>query len=511
MGRLILGIDIGTTSLKTAVYDQTGTLQASAVTEYSLLTPAPNIVEVPCETYMDSIEAGLREIERKGKVRRKEIGIVGFSVQGETLCLLDREGRALGNAIVWMDNRAGKQAAEMREKFGDELCYRITGQVSFEANWPAEKILWIRENEPERFARTAHFVLLEDYVIYLLTGKLVSEGSLLTSTEYWDITTKRYWPEMLEFLGITEQQLPEIRESGEVVGTILPEMAERLGIAEDTVITTGCLDQAAGAIGVGNIRPGIFSENIGAALAICVPTRKLTYDPNRQMPVHYFALPDTYMMHTFTTGGMCLRWFRDNFCREEIDMQRVTGIDSYDLMNREVERVAPGADGLICLPHLQGSMAPDVKGNAKGVFYGATLKTTKGHFIRAVMESLGYLICRNLEAVSDMGLEVKQIRTMGGGSKSEVWNQIKADITGKELNVTYSSQDTACLGAAILAGKAAGVFDSIESAVDSMVKIRRTYVPDERRHAMYVRQYAKFKLLFEALGKVYDADEADPV
>lgn len=511
MEKFILGIDIGTTSLKTAVYDRTGTLQASAVTEYSLLTPTPNIVEVPCSIYMDSIKSGLRSISEKSRVDLKQIGIVGFSVQGETLCFLDENGKEVGNAIVWMDNRAGKQAEEMRQHFGDELCYKVTGQVSFEANWPAAKILWIKENEPERFARIRHFLLLEDYIIYLLTGKFVAEGSLLTSTEYWDINTKKYWKEMLDFIGIDEDMLPEIRESGEVVGTILPQMAKELGIAEDAIITTGCLDQAAGAIGVGNIKPGIFSENIGAALAICVPTKKLTYDPNRQMPVHYFAVPDTYMMHTFTTGGMCLRWFRDNFCNEEIDIQKLTGIDSYDLMNREVEKVSPGADGLICLPHLQGSMAPDVNLNAKGVFYGATLKTTKGHFIRSVMESLGYLICRNLEAISAMGLEVQQIRTMGGGSKSEIWNQIKADITGKTLNVTYSSQDTACLGAAILAGTAAGVFESIDAAVASMVKIRKSYEPDAKRHALYVKQYEKFKLLFSSLEKFYDYDAENPM
>lgn len=506
MSELILGIDVGTTSLKAAVFDHEGVQKASAVVEYSLLTPQPNIVEAPCGIYMDSIVKCMEVIRSGGAVDTRDVTAVGFSVQGETLCLLDEAGQPLKNAIVWMDNRAGEQAEKLRAHFGDELCYQVTGQVSFEACWPAAKLLWVKENEPELFARTRHFLLLEDYVIYLLTGKFVAEGSLLTSTEYWDIRTKKYWPEMLEFIGIDESALPEIRESGELVGTILPEMAELLGVSPQARITTGCLDQAAGAIGVGNIYPGIFSENIGAALAICVPTSKLTYDPNRQMPVHYFATPDTYMMHTFTTGGMCLRWFRDGFCQQEIDMQKLTGLDAYDLMGREADSVPPGADGLICLPHLQGSMAPDVNLNAKGVFYGATLQHGKPHFVRSIMESLGYLICRNLEAIDAMGLEVKQIRTMGGGSKSDIWNQIKADITGKTLHVTYSSQDTACLGAAILAGKAAGVFESIESAVNSMVKIKKTFEPNPANREVYDRQYKKFKLLFEALTPVFSED-----
>ncbi|MCI9512835.1 MAG: hypothetical protein HFF61_00680 [Oscillospiraceae bacterium] len=506
MAEYILGIDLGTTSLKAAVFDHTGVQQAAAVVEYSLLTPQANFVEAPCGIYLQAMEDAMAEIAGKGTVDTKAITVVGFSVQGETLFLLDEAGQPLKNAIVWMDNRAGNQAHKLREKFGDELCYKITGQVSFEACWPAAKLLWVRENEPELFQKVRHVLLLEDYIIYLLTGRFVAEGSLLTSTEYWDIRTKDYWEDMLSFLGVDRAWLPEIRESGEVVGTILPEMAERLGISPIAQVCTGCLDQAAGAIGVGNIKPGIFSENIGAALAICVPTATLTYDPNRLMPVHYFATPDTYMMHTFTTGGMCLRWFRDNFCAEEIHMQDATGLDSYYLMDKEASQIPPGSDGLITLPHLQGSMAPDVNLNAKGVFYGATLQHKKGHFIRSIMESLGYIICRNLEVIGDMGLEVKQIRTMGGGSKSDIWNQIKADITGKHLNVTYSSQDTACLGAAILAGCAAGVFGSMESAVESMVRIKKTYEPNMERHAIYRKQYKKFNLLFRSLTELFDLD-----
>ena len=509
MSELILGIDIGTTSLKTAVFDHNGVKKAETVVEYSLITPNTTFVEAPCDIYMDSIKECMKIIAEKGTVNTKDITSVGFSVQGETLCLLDEEGRPLKNAIVWMDNRAGDQAEELRAKFGDELCYEVTGQVSFEACWPAAKLMWVKENEPELWSKVRHVLLLEDYVIYLLTGKFVAEGSLLTSTEYWDIRTKEYWDDMLDFIGIDKAWLPEIMESGEVVGTVLPEMAEILGISPKAQICTGCLDQAAGAIGVGNVKPGIFSENIGAALAICVPTSKLYYDPNRLMPVHYFAIKDTYMMHTFTTGGMCLRWFRDGFCQNEIQMQADTGLDSYYLMDKEADRIAPGSDGLITLPHLQGSMAPDVNLNAKAVFYGATLKHKKGHFIRSIMESLGYIICRNLEAIDQMGIEIKQLRTMGGGSKSDIWNQIKADITGKTMYLTQSSQDTACLGAAILAGVATGVFEGIESASDSMVKIKKVYEPDMEKHQIYKRQYEKFKILFNSLSDLFALDAKD--
>ena len=228
MEKLILGVDIGTTSLKAAVFDLQGVQLASAVVEYTLLTPELNVVEAPCGVYLDSLKKCLDIIRGKGTVDTQNICVIGFSVQGETLCFLDHDGAPLRNAIVWMDNRASDQAEQLRAQFGDELCYQVTGQVSFEACWPAAKILWVREHEPELFARTAHFALLEDYFIYQLTGRLVAEGSLLTSTEYWDIRTKRYWPEMLAFLGIAESRLPEIRVFGDLVGNIVRVMCVEL-------------------------------------------------------------------------------------------------------------------------------------------------------------------------------------------------------------------------------------------------------------------------------------------
>lgn len=506
MSDLILGIDVGTTSLKSAVFNYYGEQLASATIEYSLLTPKNGYVEAPCEVYMNSIKTSLDAMRTKKGIQTRNIKVVGFSVQGETLCFLDGNGNPLRNAIVWMDNRAVSQADVLRSKFGNEQCYKITGQVSFEPCWPAPKVMWVKENEPDVFKATRHILLLEDFVIYQLAGKFVTEGSLLTSTLYWNITTKQYWVEMLDFIGIDRQYLPTIMESGQLVGTVLPEMAEYLKISPSAKISTGCLDQAAGAIGVGNIQPGIFSENIGAALAVCVPTAKLTYDPNRQMPVHYFAIPDTYMMHTFTTGGMCLRWFRDTFAQAEIATEQATGIDSYYLMDKMAEKIPVGSDGLLTLPHLQGSNAPDVNSNAKGVFYGMTLKHTRAHFIRSIMESLGYIICRNIEAIDQMGLKIDQIRSLGGGSKSDTWNQIKADITGKKLYLTQSSQDVACLGAAILAGLAAGIFPSIQAAVESMVKIKKVYEPNMENHAIYQKQYTKYKQLFADLNGMFAAD-----
>ncbi len=506
MGEYILGIDVGTTALKAAVFDCQGVRQAIAVVEYALLTPDITTVEAPCDIYMDSIRKGLAEISAAGRIDTRDIDVVGFSVQGETLCFLDGDYKPLRNAIVWMDNRACRQANRLREKFGDEKCYEVTGQVSFEACWPAAKALWVKENQPDIFARTKHLSLLEDYLIHLLTGRFVSEGSLLSSTEYWDIRTRKYWPEMLDFLGVDEGMLPEIMDPGQFVGLIRPDMADFLGVSPNTKICTGCLDQVAAAIGVGNCSPGVFSENIGAAIGVCMPLRDLTYNADRLMPVYYFTGPDRYMLHSFTMGGMCIRWFRDAFCGLEMEAAQAEGVDPYYLMDKEAVQVEPGCEGLLALPHLQGAMAPDVNLRAKGVFYGVTLKHTKAHFIRSIMEGVGYIISRNIEVVTGMGLEIKQIRSMGGGVKSEVWNQIKADVTGKTLHVTQSSQDASCLGAAILAGCASGIYESIEKACGSMIAIKRSFEPDMENHAIYQRQYAKFKTLYASLGGLFERD-----
>jgi len=502
MGDLILSVDLGTTALKAALFDFEGKMVSDSTQEYELITPYTNWVEADVNIYFQSLKKALREMSEKDAALMN-IKAIGFSAQGETLFFVDKNGNALRNAIVWMDNRAVDEAKILRDRFGDEKCYRITGQVSFEPCWPASKVLWVKNNEPAVFEKTKKILLIEDYIIARMTGKYVTEGSLLTSTEYWDINTKKYWPKMLNELGITEDYLPQIMESGEVVGNILPEVARDLGINPEAKICTGCLDQAAGAIGVGNIKEGVFSENIGAALAICVPTSKIMLDPNRAMPVHYFALSDTYMMHTFTTGGMTLRWFRDAFCKLEIEAADLLDESSYDLLSKEAALVEPGSEGLIMLPHLNGSMAPDMNANAKGVYYGFTMKHKKKHFIRAIMESVGYIIRRNIEALEDMGIEVKELRSLGGGSRSAVWNQIKADITQKTLYV-MDCKEAACLGAAILAGKAVGAFSSIEDACENMIKVKARFEPNKENFEKYNVMFARYKKLFNDLTEMFN-------
>ena len=260
----IISLDLGTTAIKVAIIDTEGRLVSKSTQEYTLLTPDVLSVELEVETYWSAFKAGVSEVLLKTGIKSEQIKALGISAQGETLILTDGNGKPLRNAIVWMDNRAHKEADRLSADFPKEVSYKITGQVSIVPTWPASKILWLRENEPSVFRNTEKFLLIEDYFIHRLTGVFAAEGSLLTSTVYWDMNTRKWWKDMLKYLNVDEGQLPEIHESGDLIGSIRPDIARELGLSPETLVCAGALDQAAGAIGVGNIRPGVFSENTGA-------------------------------------------------------------------------------------------------------------------------------------------------------------------------------------------------------------------------------------------------------
>jgi xylulokinase len=503
MDKYILALDLGTTAIKVAIVDMNGKLVATSTQEYKLLTPDTLSVELPVETYWEAFKSGINDALGKSSVSGNSLKCLGISAQGETLIVIDESGKPLRNAIVWMDNRAQKEAAELSVKFPPEITYRITGQVSIVPTWPASKLLWIKNNEPEIFKQIHKIMLIEDYFIYRLTGKFACEGSLICSTVYWDINIRKWWPEMLSYLDISEKQLPDIYEPGDVVGEIKADIASELCVSNEMIVCTGALDQAAGTIGVGNIAPGLFSENTGAALAICATVNNSFIDPAFQMPCHYHGIKNLYMAHTFTTGGMALKWFRDAFCDLETLLGSKTGIDDYILMDKEVEKVPSGSEGLVMLPHLQGAMAPEANPKAKGVFFGITMKHTKAHFIRAVMEGVGFIVMRNIEAIESMGIPVKEIRVLGGGSKSGVWNQIKADITGRVIWTTDNS-DAACLGAAIISGVSCGLFPNVKDAVSKMVNLKQKFEPNVENHKVYQKLFAQYKQLYANLCPLFE-------
>jgi xylulokinase len=499
----ILAFDLGTTALKCALHGLDGEVIAKASEEYQLITPNADAVEMDVETYWQAFKSAIARVLKESQLNPSEIKALGISAQGETLILVDRDGKPLRRAIVWLDNRAQKEADRLGEIFGHRHAYEITGQVKLVPTWPASKILWIKEHEPEIFEKTDKFLLIEDYFLYRLTGEYVCEGSLVTSTCYWNFKTRGWWDEMLQELGVSKDQLPNYRESGEAVGKLRAEVAAELGLSPDTIACTGALDQACGAIGVGNIKPGIFSENTGAALAICATVNQPVLDPGAQMPCHYHGIPGLYMLHTFTSGGIVMRWFRDEFAGPEMRVSRTSGLDAYELMGMEAARVQPGCEGLVMLPHLQGAMAPEANPKASGVFYGFTLRHSRGHFTRAIMEGVSFIVRRNIEVIEKLGVPVDEVRSLGGGARSNIWKQLEADILGRPV-LTTTNEEAATLGAAILAGKAVGLYSSVEEAAEQMIQIKQRFEPNIANRAVYDDTFGTYVRLYEALCPLFE-------
>lgn len=304
---------------------------------------------------------------------------------------------------------------------------------------------------------------------------------------------------MLSYLGINESQLPEIMESGSPVGRIYPEIADELGLPHDLLLVMGGQDQSSGAIGVGNVVPGIFSESTGGALMVCTTTDAPVFDKNGCVPCNYSDMENVYMIQAGAKGGILLRWLRDTLCNEELLCERAGGGNAYDLMDELAAATPAGAEGLFLIPFFGGAGNPyhDVYG--RGVLYGLSLGHTKGHIIRAFMEALACNITKIVEYTEKLtGVKVTQVRSLGGGSLSPLWCQIKADVLGREVVTMANTQDAACLGAAIIAGYGAGAWESIQSAALKFSKVDKVYKPNPEHRAVYDQLLKKYDLFVQA-------------
>lgn len=501
--KYILGVDLGTTAIKAAVFDENGRECASKTVEYTLLTPAPGMAELEAETYIKTFRAAVSEAVKRAKLEPEDIVSVGMSAQGETTLCLDENNEPLRPAIVWLDVRASEEAAYIENIIGRKNIQKHTGQPGMDAIWPAAKILWLKRHEPDIYNKTAKYVQLKAYFSYLLTGKMVCEDSILCTTMYWDIRTREYWPEMLDLLGIIEEQLPEIYEQGENIGYITPEGAKMFGLSTKTTLNAGALDQACGALGVGNVRPGTFSDCTGSNLATVTIVDELILDPAMQMPCFASAIPGKYMLHAFSSGGMILKWYRDTFCRLEMMKEAEGGENAFEAICREASLIPPGNDGLIMIPHLQGSGPPDTDNYAKGVYFGITLAHKKAHFTRAIMESIAVILRRMMQAMGELGVNFENIIALGGGSKSSYWCQLKADATGLPVTVSAVNESSACLGAAILAGVASGIWESCEAAADKIISGGTVYMPHEELKPAYDELFERSMKLWEQMRPLF--------
>ncbi|MEM2129274.1 MAG: xylulokinase [Candidatus Bathyarchaeia archaeon] len=498
-----LGVDLGTTSVKCVLFDQQGKVAASALEEYELLMPSPDIVEAKTETYWDAFRTCTKEILRHSNIDISEILGISISSQGESFTYLDKKGKPLGNVIVWLDNRSKTEAKIIQDEFGVDGVYRVTGQNVVSPTWTATKILWLKRNKPSIFRKVEKFLLLEDFLIYKLTGKFATEHSVVCSSLLFDMVKRRWWKEILEFIGINEDQLPQLNPSGVPLGEVTSNAAREIGLSTKTLVSTGAYDQAANAIGAGNIENGVVTETTGGAMAIVATVDKILLDPKRRIPCHRHAVSGKYFLQPWCqTAGAILKWFRDNFGQQEIEEAILQNKDPYDLLMAQASKVPPSSDGLVLLPHFMGAASPEFNPDAKGVLFGLTLYHRKGHVIRAIIESIAYMLRRNIELLEELGVEVKEVRSTGGAARSPLWNQIKADVLQKPI-LTVRTEETAALGAAILAGLATKTFRSLNEAVHSMVSVKERFSPQSANREIYNKQYKKYVKLYNNLRTMF--------
>jgi xylulokinase len=480
----LIGVDAGTTSFKAALCGEDGSMIATARREYSLLTNR-SMVEFPPESYWSLFCSVVQDLFACSGVSPEDVAALAISSQGETFVCIDAEGNALGNAIVWLDNRAGAECAELQAVFAPSELYLHTGQREVQPTWPATKILWMRKHQPERFAQTQKFLLLEDYLIFRLTGRAVCERALLASTLLYDIPAGRWWKDMLRIVGIGEDRLPEIMDSAAPVGYVTTKAAKQSGLASCTMVVTGALDQIAMMVGSGNIRPGRVAEVTGSCLVVeAVSNRFADYDPARPLTCQPFCIPGSYLLMMFSnTAGMALKWFRDSLYPD--------GSMTYSSLCAEAAEVGPGAEGLIMLPHLAGAQFPKFNPDAKGVFYGAALSHRRGHFVRAILEAVAYIDRSMLALLERSGIPCSAFITLGGAASSAVWNQIKADVMGRNIQ-TAGIGETASAGAAAMAGVGCGLLSGFDSACERLARPSEVFLPDPANARLYDGLYARY-------------------
>ena len=473
-----LGIDLGTTNLKAALFDED--LRPLDSESFPVnYDRTDGFVEFDADACFEQLIDMIGALARRKGIN--EIAALALTGQAETLLLLDESGRPLMNAISWMDERSQAECEQLSRRFTPGQVEAVTGQLSMLPTWPATKLVWLRANRPELFDRAAKFVLLKDYIAYRLTGRLMADMSIATFSLWFDIYNKAYWPEMLEALGIDESRLAPLAEPCQAMGELLPELSERIGVRPGTLVNAGTLDHFAGMIGTGATQPGRLTLSTGTVMALAAMSSEPA--PRQSgIAMHYGFRPDTHvMLPVVESGGVSLEWFKRS-CLPTTD---------YDQLNAELNR-RPDNE-LLFLPNIVGTNAPAFDADATGVFWGLRQRHDAIDMARAVMEGVSFVLRENCEAMAASGAEVREIIATGGGAKSPFWCQRHADATGVPVSVP-AEKDAACLGAAIIAAVAAGRFASFEDAAKCCIRMERTYEPGDRRDG----KYRRFKKLYQA-------------
>ncbi|TFG31913.1 xylulokinase [Candidatus Thorarchaeota archaeon] len=506
MTEVVLAIDAGTTGVRSMFFDQSGNVVARAYSEFESLFPKSSWVEQRSESWWEKTCVTIQKCLREGTISPEHVIGISVTNQRETVVPIDEDGNSLRNAIVWQDRRTAPQCDWIRSKISPVQVYSITG-LTVDPYFTAPKILWIHEKEKSLYNATDKFLLVHDYLIYKLSGEIITDYSNASRTLLFDIREGDWSTKMLELLEISYEKLPRAVPSGMRIGELTESAAQDSGLKKGTPIIAGGGDQQCAALGVGVVKEGMIKSTTGTGTFMLAHSKTVRLDPSMRLLCSRHVVPNAFVVEAsmFTTGS-ALKWYRDNLGSEEVSIAEEIGCDAYDILTEAAQKSPPGSGGIIHIPHFVGAGAPNWNPHARGVFAGLALGHTRHHLIRAILEGVSYEIRSNIEVMRELGLPSQQIRVTGGAAKSETWMQIQADVLRTPVIRTQMEEATA-VGAAILAFKGVNIFKSVTEAAEEMVKTLPPLQPQKNTLEVYSKGYENFKALYNGISKIrWDVD-----
>ncbi len=498
----LLGVDLGTSGTKTVLFDVNGQAIASETVEYPLHQPQNGWAEQAPEDWWDAARTTIRSVIEQSGVNANDIKGLGISGQMHGLVLLDADGNVLREAILWCDGRTQEECDEITNTIGRERLIQITANPAL-TGFTAGKILWVRKHEPELWAKVRHILLPKDYVRFKLTGEYASEMSDASGTNLLDVPNRCWSKEILDALNIDDNLMPRLTESSDVAGYITSEAAQVTGLVAGTPVAGGAGDNAAAAVGTGVVVEGKAFTTIGTSGVVFAHSDKVQIDPKGRVHTFCAAVPGAYTVMSCTlAAGLSLKWYRDTFCQAEIDAAKEMDTDPYILMNQQAAKSPIGANRLIFLPYLMGERSPLLDSNARGAFIGLSAIHTRKDLLRAVMEGVTYSQRQNLDVLRAMHVAPETMLACGGGAKSPFWRQMMADVFNMPVKTVKNTEGPA-LGAAILAGVAAGIYKDIPTACAQVIRENDPLQPGTAEHNAYERVYSVYESLYPSLKGAY--------
>ncbi len=491
----LMGIDISTTGAKALLIDEQGQVVASATTPVSLSTPYPLWSEQdPLEWWSGAVDS-IRRVLALARTSGNQVSAIGLTGQMHGLVLLDDQNRILRPAILWNDQRTGAECQEITAALGFDRLLQITGNKAL-TGFTAPKILWVRRHEPHIYAQIAHILLPKDYVRFRLTGGYAVDKADGAGMLLFDLNKRDYSDEVLDILEIPRNWLPRTFEGPEITGTISLEAASETGLEAGTPVVGGGGDQAAGAVGVGAVTPGIVSLVLGTSGVVFATTPAPLIEPRGLLHAFCHSLPGAWhFMGVMLSAAGSLQWYRDTLATDV----------SFDDLIAPAQDVAPGCDGLIFLPYLTGERTPHPDPLARGAFVGLTVRHSQAHLTRAVLEGVAFGLRDSMELIKKASLgEIQQVRVSGGGARSPLWRQILSDIMNIEL-VMVNTTEGAALGAAMLAGVGVGVWSSVIESCQAVIHTTNRTSPDPSAVKVYQEAYPLYQGLYYALKPTFEA------